>query len=68
MVPTQDQEIIQEVAEHSCYLMQTVRIGKSEALILFDRGANIHIIDGFMAEREGLQSVKHSDKLNCSWR
>ncbi len=49
--------IVPEILEHSCYLMQTVKIGNSEALIFFDRGANIHIIDGSLAEREGLQRV-----------
>ena len=44
--------IIPEVSEHSCYLMQTIRIGGSYVLVFFDRGANIHIIDGSLAERE----------------
>ncbi len=39
------EKIIHEVPEHSCYLMQTIKIGSSEALVFFDRGANIHIID-----------------------
>ena len=51
------ENIVPEIQEHSCYLMQTVKIGGTEALIFFDRGANIHIIDGSMAEREGLQKV-----------
>ena len=51
------EKIIPEVGEHSCYLMQTIKIGSSEALIFFDRGANIHIIDGELAKREGLQKV-----------
>ena len=37
--------------------MQTIKIGDSEVLIFFYRGANIHIIDGSLAEREGLQQV-----------
>ena len=41
--------IIPEVLEHSCYLMQTIRIGNSEVLVFFYRGANIHIIDGSLA-------------------
>ena len=40
-----------------CYLKQTVRIGESEALIFIDCGANIHIIDGSLVERGGLQGV-----------
>ena len=51
------EHIIQEVLEHSCYLMQTIKIGNTESLVFFDRGANIHIIDGSLAEREGLQKV-----------
>ncbi len=51
------EKIIHEVPEHSCYLMQTIKIGSSEALVFFDRGANIHIIDGSLAEKEGLQKV-----------
>ena len=56
-VCTQDLEIIQEIAKHFCYLVQTVKIGSSEALIFFERGANIHIIDGPLAEEEGLLRV-----------
>ncbi len=41
------EKIVHEVLEHSCYLMQTIKIGSSEALVFFDRGANIHIIDGY---------------------
>ena len=44
-----DQENISEVLEHSCYLMQIIKIGETEALIYFNRGANIHIIDGNLA-------------------
>ena len=53
------ERIIHEVSEHSCYLMQTIKIGSSEALVFFDRGANIHIIDGSLAEKEGLQKVSN---------
>jgi len=56
-VSVPESDIVLEIAEHSCYLMQTVRIGNSDALIFFDRGANIHIVDGTLAEREGLQRV-----------
>ena len=54
------EKIIHKVSEHSCYLMQTIKIGSSEALVFFDRGANIHIIDGSLAEKEGLQKVSSS--------
>ena len=51
------ESIVPEVLEHSCYLMQTIKIGESEVLVFFDRGANIHIIDGSLTEKEGLQRV-----------
>ena len=54
------ESIIPEVLEQSCYLMQTIRIGGSEVLVFFDRGANVHIIDGALAEKEGLQKVSSS--------
>ena len=44
-----ENDIIPLIAEHSCYLMQTIKIGNSESLVFFDRGANIHIIDGSLA-------------------
>ena len=40
--------------------MQTIKIGSSEALVFFDWGANIHIIDGSLAEKESLQKVSSS--------
>ena len=51
------ESVIPEVLEQSCYLMQTIRIGGSEVLVFFYRGANVHIIDGLLAEKEGLQKV-----------
>ena len=49
--------IVPEISEHSCYLMQTLAIGSSEVLVFFDTGANIHLIDGNLAELEKLQLV-----------
>ena len=57
------ESVIPEVLEQSCYLMQTIKIGGSEVLVFFDRGANVHIIDGLLAEKEGLQKV--SNTLNA---
>ena len=37
--------------------MQTIKIGSLGAMVFFDRGANIHIIDGSLAERKGLKKV-----------
>ena len=55
-----ENDIIPEIAEHSCYLMQTIKIGGSEALVFFVRGANIYIIDGSLAAEEDLQKVSSS--------
>ena len=41
--------VIPEVQEHSFYLMQWLRIGDSNQLIFFDRGANAHLVQGKMA-------------------
>ena len=54
------ESVIPEVLEQSCYLMQTIKIGGSEVLVFFDRGANVHIIDGLLAEKEGLQKVSNT--------
>ena len=56
-VPLDHKSIIPEIKEHSSYLMQTVRIGKSECLVFFDRGANTNLIKGELASKENLQQV-----------
>ena len=52
-------KIIPEIREHSCYLMQSIRIGEAVVLVFFDRGANIHIIDGELATQQNLQLVSN---------
>ena len=47
-------------ADEACFLMQWVRIGSSECLVMFDRGSNVNLIDGEVAERENLKVL--SDK------
>ena len=42
--------IIPEVPEHSFYLMQWLRIGRTNRLVFFYRGANAHLVQGKMAE------------------
>ena len=54
---------IPESKEHSFYMMHTLRIGNSECLTFFDPGANTHLVDGNIAEREGLQMI--SDKTSA---
>ena len=49
--------IRQESPYDSFYLMQTIRLGSSTALIFYDKGSNCHLIDGALAEKEGLQVI-----------
>ena len=41
--------IVPEVPEHSFYLMQWLRIGETNQLIMFDRGASVHLVQVKMA-------------------
>ena len=43
-----------ESSEHSVFLMQRLRIGKSECLTFFDSGANTHLIEKTLAENDQL--------------
>ena len=52
-----DVTVVPEIQEHSSYLMQTIRIGEAVVLVFFDRGANIHIIDGALATEQNLQLI-----------
>ena len=38
----------------SCLILQTIKIGSSTCLVMFDRGANVNLINGDLAESEGL--------------
>ena len=49
--------IKQESPHDSFYLMQTISLGGSTALIFYDKGSNCHLIDGALAEKENLQVV-----------
>ena len=41
--------VLPEVPEHSFYLMQWLRIGENNQLILFDPGASVHLVQVKMA-------------------
>ena len=47
--------VIHEIPEYSLYLMQWVRIGGTNHLIFFDRGANAHLVQGKMAVAAGFK-------------
>ena len=47
--------VIPEIPEHWFYLMQRLRIGGTNHLIFFDRGANAHLVQGKMAVAAGFE-------------
>ena len=47
--------ILPEQTSPAVYIMQWIQIGKSKCLCFFDTGANIHMIDGKLAEMEELR-------------
>ena len=46
-----------ENSENSIYLMQNLRIGKRDCLTFFDSGANTHLVDEQLAQKEKLQLI-----------
>ena len=55
-----DPDNIQSVTnsnDDACFLMQWIKIGTSNCLVMFDRGANVNLIDGALAERENLKVI-----------
>ena len=48
-------KLIPESSDPPIYLLQHIKIGKSDAICFFDTGANIHLIDGPLAEKENLE-------------
>ena len=52
-----NENICPESPDNSIYFMQNPRIGNSECLTFFHSGANSHLIDGQLAEKEELQLI-----------
>lgn len=52
-----DSSITKMCTNDAFFLMQWIRIGKSRCLVMFDRGSNVNLIDGDLAEREGLKVI-----------
>ena len=44
------ESIIPEVKENSVFIMQMLKIGSRETLVLFDTGASMHLMEGELAE------------------
>ena len=53
----QEENVCFEISESSIYLMQNLRIGDNHCLTFFDSGANAHLIDKQLAEKESLQLI-----------
>ena len=56
-VAVPDAYIKREILQDSFYIMQTIRLGQSNCLLFYDKGANLNLIDGALAEKEGLQVI-----------
>ena len=56
-VSCQDKNLCSESSENSIYLIQNLRIGNSDCLTFYDSGANAHLIDRQLAEKEKLQLI-----------
>ena len=53
----QEGNVCSESSESSIYLMQNLRIGNSDCLTFFETGANAHLINGQLANKEKLQLI-----------
>ena len=53
----QEENVCFEISESSIYLMQNLRIGNSDCLTFFDSGANAHLVNGQLEEKEKLQLI-----------
>ena len=56
-VSVKPESVDPEVLENSSYILQNIKLGKTECLEFFDTGANSHLIDVNLAVREGLQPI-----------
>lgn len=52
--------VINEQGGSVVYIMQWLQIGSSKCLCFFDTGANVHMIDGQMAEKEKIRVITQS--------
>ena len=57
MAEPDDVQSVTDSNDDACFLMQWIRIGTSNYLVMFDCGANVNLIDGALAERENLQVI-----------
>ena len=49
--------VVPEPGDHPTYILHWIKIGSSELIVFFDRGASLNLIQGSIAEREGLHKI-----------
>ena len=52
--------IVPGPVDHPTYILQWIKLGSSELLVFFDPGASCNLIQGEIAEKEGLPVVSSS--------
>ena len=60
-VSDSNNNVYPESSENVIYLMQNLKIWNSNCLTFLDSGANIHLIDGKLAEKEKLQRISDNN-------
>ena len=51
------EKVVNEVREKSSFILQLLKIGQHEVLTMFDTGADMHLMDGAIAESESLEKL-----------
>ena len=49
--------VVPEHVNHPTYILQWIRVGSSDILMIYDHGASLNSIQGSIAEKEGLPLV-----------
>ena len=49
--------MVPEPVDHPTYILQWICIGSTKLIVFFDRGASFNLIQGSIAEREGLHRI-----------
>ena len=52
--------MVPEPEDHPTYILQWIRIGSSKLIVFFDRGASLNLIQGSIAEKEGLHRISRN--------
>ena len=55
--PAQGKKLVNESKDEPIFVMQNLKIGSEKVLTMFDTGAGIHLIEGGLAESQGLEKI-----------